>query len=114
MSIFTTLFGVKAIQNSAIEILNPKEYKSQIENKKVQLIDVRTSGEFKTGHIKNAKNIDLFSKNFADEFNKLNKEEVLYIYCRSGARSKQASNKLVAMGFKKIYDLKGGILNYKH
>jgi rhodanese-related sulfurtransferase len=112
MSIFTTLFGAKTPQSSAIKVLDPMEFKTQIENKKTQLIDVRTPDEFKSGHIKNAKNIDFFLGEFSEEFSKLDKQKPVYIYCRSGSRSKQASNKLAAMGFMEIYDLKGGILNY--
>ncbi|AUC77847.1 rhodanese-like domain-containing protein [Olleya sp. HaHaR_3_96] len=113
MSIFTTLFGGGTPQDSAIKVLDSTEFKTQIENKTVQLIDVRTADEFKSGHIQNAKNIDFFSGEFNQEFNKLNKDLAVYVYCRSGSRSKQSSHKLVAMGFTEIYDLKGGILNYK-
>ncbi len=113
MSIFTTIFGSKTPQNSAIKVLDILEFKAQTQNKNVQLIDVRTPNEFNSGHIKNSKNIDSASSNFNDEFSKLNKDQAVYVYCRSGARSRQCSNKLAAMGFTEIYDLKGGILNYK-
>jgi len=112
MSFFTTLFGANVEQNSAIQVLSSQEFKAQIENKKVQLIDVRTPNEYKSGHLKGAKNIDFFSRNFNLEFNKLNKEKAVYLYCRSGSRSRQSANKLAAMGFVEIYDLKGGILRY--
>lgn len=113
MTLFSSIFGVRSQPNNAIKVLEPQTFKDSISNKKVQLIDVRTSEEYKSGHIKNAANIDFYSGKFTTEFNKLDKEKPLYIYCRSGSRSKQTSNKLSAMGFKEIYDLKGGILNYK-
>lgn len=112
MSIFSTLFGSSTQQNKAIQVLTAADFKAQTDKKNVQLIDVRSAGEFKSGHIKRAKNIDFFSGSFSEEFSKLDKEKAVYLYCRSGSRSKQSSKKLAAMGFTEIYDLKGGILNY--
>ncbi len=45
--------------------------------------------------------------------NKLNKDEPLYIYCRSGNRSGKAASKLKELGFKEVYDLQGGVLDWK-
>ena len=113
MSLFSAIFGTKTTQNDSIKVLSPTEFRAQVENKKVQLVDVRTQREFNFGHIKGAKNIDFYSGLFNVEFDKLNKEKAVYVYCRSGMRSRQTSKKLVALGFTEIYDLKGGILNYK-
>ncbi|WP_299124664.1 rhodanese-like domain-containing protein [uncultured Winogradskyella sp.] len=112
MSFLSVLFGSNTQQNSSVRVLSAEEFKTHIENKNVQLIDVRTPREFKSGHIKGAKNIDAFSGNFNVEFNKLNKEKAVFVYCRSGSRSRQSANKLARMGFTEIYDLKGGILRY--
>ena len=113
MSLLSMLFATKTAQNNSIMLLTSTEFKSHIETKKVQLVDVRTPKEHKSGHISGSKNIDFFSTTFTMEFNKLNKEKPVYIYCRSGRRSHQASKKLSAMGFTEIYDLKGGILKWK-
>ena len=112
MSLFSLLFGAK-VQNANIKILQPDEFKKQITNHAVQLIDVRTANEFKSGHIKTAKNIDLFSSNFKSQFEKLDKEKPVYVYCQAGSRSNKAANQLAKMGFTEIYDLKGGFLNWK-
>ena len=112
MSLLSLLFGSKKPKSNAIKVLSAQEFKSRTEGKNIQLIDVRTPAEFNSGHIKGAKNIDFFSGKFNVEFNKLNKEKPVYVYCRSGSRSRQTANKLVALGFNEIYDLKGGILKY--
>ena len=112
MTLFGSILGVKAQQIDAYKILEVQVFKDSISHKKVQLVDVRTPEEYNSGHIKDAENIDFYSGIFTTEFNKLDKEKPVYIYCRSGSRSKQTATKLSAMGFKKIYDLKGGILNY--
>jgi rhodanese-related sulfurtransferase len=113
MSFFTASFVSKTQQNEAIKLLSAQEFKAQTENKTVQLIDVRTPNEYKSGTIKGAKNIDFFSGHFDLEFSKLNKNKAVYVFCRSGSRSRQTANKLAAMGFTEIYDLKDGILSYK-
>ncbi len=78
----------------------------------MQLIDVRTPGEFAEGHLENAVNINVNSNDFAAQVEKLDKEQPVYIYCKSGGRSGNAGKQLEAMGFKTIYDLKGGILSW--
>lgn len=113
MSIFSFLFGSNKPQNDAITILDKSAFKTAINAQNIQLIDVRTASEYNAGSIKNAKNIDFFNQNnFIKAFNTLNKEEPVYIYCRSGARSQKAAKKLTNLGFKKIYDLKGGYMNW--
>ena len=112
MSLFSFLFGAKA-QNANIKVLEPDEFKKQITNNSVQLIDVRTANEFTSGHIKNAKNIDFFSSGFNKQLDELDKENPIYVYCQKGSRSNKAANQLAKMGFTEIYDLKGGFSNWK-
>lgn len=105
-------FIISAQEKERIVLLSPVDFKFQVENKEVQLIDVRTPNEFQENHIKDALNIDFYSENFENEFNNLDKDQPVYLYCRSGYRSNQSAIKLVEMGFTEIYDLEGGILNY--
>ena len=112
MALFSFLLGVKT-QNTNIKVLTSQEFKKQITGNSLQLIDVRTAVEFKSGHIKGAKNLDFFSSSFKAQLEKLNKEKPVYVYCRSGNRSNKAAHLLVKMGFVEIFDLKGGFLNWK-
>lgn len=91
-----------------VEVLAPEVYKEKVAQKQVQFIDIRTPKEYKAGHIKGARNIDFLGEDFLKEFSKLDKDQPVYIYCRSGNRSAKASEKLKAEGFEKIVDLKGG------
>ena len=106
------MFGCQT-QNKNIKVIEPEEFQKQITDTTVQLIDVRTLNEFKSGHIETAKNIDYNSSSFSNDISKLDKGKPVYIYCRSGNRSFKAANELVKLGFTKIYDLKGGFLNWK-
>jgi len=105
---------VKTVQvKKTINVLDVVAYKKAISNN-VQLVDVRTPKEYNEGFIKNAKNIDFFSDDFKTQFKEYNKEKPLYIYCRSGGRSAKASKILQELGFKEIYDLKGGYLSWSN
>jgi rhodanese-related sulfurtransferase len=91
-----------------IQLLDVAAFKKGIVNPEIQLIDVRTPKEFEEGHLENATLIDYFSSNFKETLLILDKEKPLYLYCKSGGRSGKASKILVELGFKEIYDLKGG------
>lgn len=111
----STLLGANAQQNDTLKILTASEFNEAIKNNDVQLVDVRTAKEFNEGAIENALNIDFFlQETFNEEFGKLNKEQPVYLYCRSGNRSQQAARKLDSLGFKKIYDLKGGYMGWPY
>lgn len=103
----------QAQQTEHITVLETATFKDSIVQKKVQLVDVRTPEEYNAGHIDDAVNIDFFSEDFAEDFDKLDKDQPIYIYCKSGNRSGKAAKKLSEMGFETIYDLKGGFSNYK-
>ncbi|MFV0566502.1 MAG: rhodanese-like domain-containing protein [Flavobacteriaceae bacterium] len=111
MSFFSFLFG-RGESNNNIKVLSPSEFKFQIQNK-VQLVDVRTPAEYSSGAIKGAKNINYFSGSFSSEIKKLSKTKPVYVYCQSGMRSRKASRKIAKMGFPEVYDLQGGISNFK-
>lgn len=107
--LFRRLFGSQKQETSNITVLSPLEFKAQISKSKVQLVDVRTAREYNSGCIKNALNIDFFNRSaFTAAFEKLDKQQPVYIYCQSGVRSRKASKKLAQIGFETIYDLKGG------
>ena len=114
MSIFNRLFGTSKEKSDRIEILNPADFSDAIAGKKVQLIDVRTPNEYGNGHIKNAVNVDFFNAaGFERYCEKMSRDKPVYLYCRSGARSRGAARKLVGMGFEKVYDLKGGYMSWR-
>jgi len=100
-----------AVAENAIERVDATTFKQQINEGNVQLVDIRTPGEFNQSHISGSLNYDYYQRTFMSQMNTLDKSEPVYIYCRSGSRSRSASSKLQKVGFTKIYDLKGGI-NY--
>lgn len=76
------------------------------------ILDVRRPDEFATGHIPNAINIPNESIG-TDEIPELpDKDQLILVYCRSGNRSKQASQKLVKLGYSNVVEF-GGINDWK-
>lgn len=75
------------------------------------LLDVRTPEEFADGHIPGAINIPNESIGENDITELPDKEQRIYVYCRSGNRSKQASAKLVNLGYTNVVEI-GGIIDY--
>ena len=99
--------------DSFYELVSYDIYKNKISTKDALVFDVRTSEEFNLGHIKGSINIDYYDeKLFVDFFEKINKTKPIYIYCRSGNRSKKSSEILKKIGFVKVYDLLGGYKNW--
>ena len=78
------------------------------------ILDVRTPEEFSEGYITNATNLNIYDANtFMSKIQSYNKENNYYIYCKSGARSAQACQIMDQLGFSNVYNLLGGITNWK-
>ena len=74
------------------------------------LLDVRTPQEYREGHIPGSQNMPLQQLDKVEEVTE-NKDTVLYVYCRSGARSRQAASLLKQMGYTNVHNI-GGIAAY--
>ncbi len=92
---------------ATIKKVDANGFKAEVEGKKVQLVDVRTPGEYKQGHIENAENHNVFDKNFMEQMAKYKKDQPIYVYCRSGGRSMKAANMLKSKGYN-VVNLNGG------
>ncbi len=89
------------------------EFENAIKNNpNAVIVDVRTPGEYQSGHIPNAINIDISSAEFPDKINTLDRNKEYYVYCRSGGRSTTACQYMTSLGFKNINNLYGGVLSY--
>jgi rhodanese-related sulfurtransferase len=75
---------------------------------KTAVIDVRTPDEFKDGHIKGAKNIDIMSKDFEAQLGKLDKNQPTLVHCQAGGRSTRALPIFEKLGFKNLIHLDDG------
>ena len=76
------------------------------------ILDVRRPDEFAAGHIPNAINVPNETIDTAEIPELPDKDQLVMVYCRSGRRSKEASEKLVKLGYTNIVEF-GGILDWK-
>lgn len=83
------------------------------ESKGAVILDVRRPDEYRGGHIENAMNVpnETIGTERPKELPDL--DAVLLVYCRTGVRSRQASQKLVKLGYKNVYDF-GGIQDWTY
>lgn len=90
--------------------LTADEFEKEITTKEnIQILDVRTPGEFFSGHIKKALQADWTDKKeFDRRLSYMDKKRPVYIYCLAGGRSKAAANKMRKMGFSPVIELIGG------
>ena len=70
------------------------------------LLDVRTPQEYREGHIPGSQNVPLQQLDKVEEVTE-NKDTVLYVYCHSGARSRQAVSLLKHMGYTNVHNIGG-------
>ena len=109
------LFAVSCqSQNQIAEKLSANEFEKEIQLKDVQILDVRTAGEFKSGYIKNALQADWTNKEqFYERIKYVNKNKPVYVYCLVGGRSAAAATWLRQNGYAKVVELEGGINAWK-
>ena len=93
---------------SYMQISQEEAMQMMQENTDYLIVDVRRPDEFAEGHIKDAINVP--NEDITDGMPELlpDKDQLLLIYCRSGNRSKEASRKLVDIGYTNVYEF-GGI-----
>lgn len=94
--------------------IGPEEFEKAIVNNSPQVLDVRTAGEFKTGHIKNSLLADWNNKQeFNERIQYVDKNKPVYIYCLVGGRSASAAEWMRKNGFSNVIELAGGINAWK-
>jgi len=94
--------------------LSVSDFEKGIVEQKVQLLDVRTAGEYENGHLKNALQADWNNdEQFKQRVKSLDKNVPVYTYCLSGARSGAAVKWLNANGYK-AYNLDGGLKSWNN
>tara|TARA_B100001093_G_C26788511_1_gene997856 strand:- start:80 stop:1009 length:930 start_codon:yes stop_codon:yes gene_type:complete len=95
--------------------ISPKEWDKIINNRKYLLIDTRNDYEISIGSFKNSLNPKTKSFREFPKFiknSKIKKDQPIAMFCTGGIRCEKASSYLLKKGYKNIFQLDGGILNY--
>lgn len=113
IAVISSMFLLVGCSSSVATVdLSVTEFSTKVAEAGVITLDVRTPGEFMSGFIKGAKNIDFQSGNFENEIATLDKNETYAVYCRSGNRSGQAVKVMHDSGFHNVYNLNGGVIDW--
>ncbi len=102
-----------AIQDSTIVRIWPREVDSLLKtNPNIPFIDVRTEEEFKVSHAFRAMSCDVDAPDFAQRIVKLSVEMPVILYDTDSTRSLKAAEKMRQLGFKRIYEICGGMFSW--
>ena len=106
--------NIKTFAQNAIPALSVNDFEAKLATKPTaQLLDVRTTGEYKRGHLKKALNVNFNDDDFEDLVKtKIDKNRPVFLYCFSGGRSANAATFLREMGYKEVYDMAGGFAKW--
>jgi len=97
------------------QALDPKTFATRITaTSGATLIDVRTPKEFSKGHIEHALNYNWNGEDFDKQVSTLDKNKPVFVYCLSGGRSGEAAEKMRSSGFKEVYELSGGMMEWRN
>lgn len=107
-------FGSCRVSSQGSDQLGPDAFEKGTAGANVQILDVRTAAEFKTGHIKNALQADWSQQQqFLDRIQYVDKDRPVYIYCLVGGRSAAAAAWMRQNGYREVRELTGGINSWK-
>ena len=106
-----------AQDNTRIIAVSAKEAADLIEkhrrDRDFAILDIRTPGEFQSGHLAKSIPIDFYSQTFADQLNRLDKTKTYLVYCRTGNRSTKSLKLFKKLKFQKVYHMASGISAWK-
>ncbi len=93
------------------DIIGIDEFKQLAQDDDVQVVDIRSASEFKSGHVKNADHV--FIGTIEENLDKISKDKTVAIHCQAGDRSSIAYSLLVRHGFDNIRNYAGGMAEWK-
>lgn len=98
---------------AAYQKISAEDAYEMMVSQEVVVVDVRTREEYDGGHIENA--VLVPNESIGSEMPETlpDKEATLLIYCRSGRRSKDDAQKLLALGYQSVYDF-GGVIDWPY
>jgi rhodanese-related sulfurtransferase len=79
----------------------------------VVVLDVRTAGEFESGHIPGATNVDFRSGDFEERLRALDRERTYLVHCATGGRSSRALETFERLGFKSVVHMRSGFKGWE-
>ena len=105
--------GVKIFKRELKNHVDPNNWNKLIKDKSTFLLDARKPFEYNVGTFKGSINPNVVNfREFPNYLKNLKKEKTIAMFCTGGIRCEKASIFLKKKGFKNVFQLKGGIINY--
>ena len=104
---------LNGLLSNSVDQISSEELKSKIESKSIILLDSREIQEYETSHIDGARFVGYENFN-KSEVKDISKESEVIVYCSVGYRSEKIGEKLKKMGYENVYNLRGGIFDWKN
>ncbi|UXP31367.1 rhodanese-like domain-containing protein [Reichenbachiella agarivorans] len=113
-TIFIALLFMLSCAGHKVETISAKEFQEKYKTQsEAVLLDLRTSEEISEGMIEGATQLDFHNPEFNDELLELDRSKTYFVYCAAGGRSGRTAQIMRENGFTSVYDLDGGISNWK-
>lgn len=98
---------------TALRNIGAEEFAQLLQdNPNAKLIDVRTYFEYTAGHLPDAQLFDIMDPEWPERIQTLDRDNPVFLYCRSGNRSYQAGMYMAQLGFRELYNLADGIISW--
>lgn len=112
-AVLTYLVINEVRRKSSSREIGPKDAVRMINDENAIVLDIREPGDYKAGHIIDAKNIPSARLSEEVENVSVDKNRPVIVYCKSGMNSQSACGKLRAAGYTRAYYLKNGLLGWQ-
>lgn len=115
MRLLYTLLAFILVQSLALAggDVTTAEAARLVKKKATIVLDVRTPAEYADGHLRGARLMDFYAKDFWTQVATLPKDATIVVYCKSGRRSKDTETKLASMGYSHVVNMLGGFDAWK-
>ncbi len=105
---------LESLYQNTVPLVQPEQLKKwQLSGKQLVLLDIRSPKDYQVSHLRGAALIDYESYN-SDNISYIPKSSTVVVYCSVGYRSERVGEKMKELGFQEVYNLYGGIFQWKN
>jgi thioredoxin 1 len=112
MLLFAAHISIACAQENQYKNISSTEFNIHIRAEPGTILDVRTPSEYANGHIADAGQLNFYAFDFNQKLLLLPKNQPVYLYCNTGWRSRRAAETLTENGYKQVYNLEKGIMEW--
>ena len=116
LMLLISLVALPAGAGNTAKALSARDFKTMLDahqdDSGLQLLDIRTPGEFNREHIRGALLIDYYASDFVARIKSLDRQKTYLVYCRSGNRSGRSLAVFQRLGFTHVYHLETGLIGW--